>query len=241
MNKVHPDKKIAVCCAPENASLDCCQSAEGKISSCCDPGSGKHWNKGKSFVSAIIILAAIGVGANSIIKANSAQAGSSNTFSSFLNEKSDKADDSKSRQQTEGSQFSFNRVMDSLQAIDAQAADKEVVFIALPAKGQDLPQSASRQMETMLGKLPPSCQKVGAFTLSPSATDYDRLVQRLEIKTFPCFVALGRQGSPAIIPADGDLSEAQMFKAYLAASKGENCCSGAKKALCCPSGKNEHG
>jgi len=234
MNEVRPDGKSLSGCAPENDSPDCCQSAEGKSSSCCGTGTGRQWNKGKTLISAIVILAAIGVGANSIIRENSAQAGSANTFSSFLNDKSDKAEDSKSRQQTQGSQFSFNRVMDTLQAIDAQAADKEVVFIALPAKGQELPQSTAKQMETVLGKLPPSCQKVGAFTLSSSAADYDRLVQRLHIETFPCFVALGRQGSPAVIPADGDVSEAQMFKAYLAASKGENCCSSAKKAICCP-------
>lgn len=231
MKKVRPDEENSVCCVPESASPDCCQSAEG--TSCCNPRSRKHWRKGKSFVSAIIILAAIAVGTNSIIKANSVQAGSSNSFSSSLNEKSEKEESNKARQ-TEGSQFSFNRVMDSLQAIDALAADKEVVFIALPAKGQELPQTVSKQMETILGKLPPSCQKVGAFTLNTNATDYDRLVQKLEIKAFPCFVALGRQGSPAVIPGDGELSEAQLFKAYLTASKGGTCCSGTTKAICCP-------
>jgi hypothetical protein len=235
MNEVSPDDKKAGGCVPENVSLDCCRSPEWKSSSCCDPGVGKRWNKAKCFVSAIIILAAVGVGANSIIRENSAQAGSEGTFSSSLNEKSDKAQGDKPRQQAEGSQFSFNRIMDSLQTIDTQAADKEVVFIALPAKGQDLPQSVSKQMEAVLGKLPSSCQKIGTFTLSPIATDYDRLVQRLQIKTFPCFVALGRQGSPSVIPADSDISEAQLFKAYLTASKGESCCSGAKKAICCPS------
>jgi hypothetical protein len=121
-----------------------------------------------------------------------------------------------------------------LQAVDAQAADKEVVFIALPAKGQELPPAVSAQMETSLGKLPPSCQKVGTFTLNSNAVDYDRLVQRLGIKTFPCFVALGRHGGQEVIPADGGVSEAQTFKAYMTASKGGPCCLGAnKKGKCC--------
>jgi len=229
MKKVRPDDENTVCRAPESKSLDCCQSAEG--SSCCNPGSGKRWRKGKSFVSAIIILAAIAVGANSIIKANSAQASSPSSFSSSLNEKSsDKVEGSK----TEGVQYSFKQIMDSLQAIDAQAADKDMVFIAMPAKGQELPQAVSDQMSSMLGKLPPSCQKVGSFTLRTSAADYDRLVQKLEINSFPCFVALGRQGSPSVIPAD-NMSEAQIFKAYLTAIKSaEGCCTGSAKAICCP-------
>ncbi len=233
MKKVRPYEENTVCCAPENASLDCCQSAEG--SSCCNPGNGKRRSKGKIFISAIIILAAIGVGANSIIKENSAQAGSGSSFASSVNENSIKPERDRTGQQTEGSQFSFNRVTDSLQAIDAQAADKNIVFIALPAKGQELPQTASKQMETILGKLPSWLQKVGASTLSTSAADYDRLVKRLEIKSFPCFVALGRKGSPAVIPGDGKLSEEQVFNAYLTALKGgEGCCPAPKKPTCCP-------
>lgn len=232
MSKKHSDEERAACCAPKSAPLDCCQPTEGE-SPCCNPGNGKSWRKGKSLVSAVVILAAIGVGANTIIKARSVQADSS-SFSSFVNEKSEKSENSKAGQQATGPQFSFNRVMDSLQAIDAQATDKEVVFIALPIKGQELSPTVSKQMEAILFKLPPSCQKVGAYTLNTSAADYDRLVQRLEIKTFPCFVVLGRQGAPAVIPADGDVSDAQTFKAYLTASMGDGCCRGTSKAICCP-------
>jgi hypothetical protein len=230
MKKMLPDEENKDCCALESTSSDCCQSTE--FTSCCAPTTGKQ-PKYKSFVSAIIILAAIGVGANSIIRENSAQAGSSNTFSSSLGDKTNKDEGNK----TEGAKFSFNQSMDSLQAIDAQAGDKDVVFIAMPVKGQELPQEVADQMSSMLGKLPPSCQKVGAYTLRTSAADYDRLVQKLEIMSLPCFVALGRQGSPAVIPADG-MSEAQIFKAYLTASKGgAGCCSGPAKAICCPTGK----
>jgi len=113
MTKEHNHEETAFPCAPENASIDCCQSTNGK-SPCCDPGKGRDWPKWKSLVSAIVILADAGVGANTIIKANSAQAGSSNSFSSFLNEKSEKSENSKAAQQADGSLFSFNRVMDSL-------------------------------------------------------------------------------------------------------------------------------
>ncbi len=233
MKKVRPYEENTDCCAPENASLDCCPSAEG--SSCCNPGNGKRRRKGKIFISGIIILAAIGVGANSIIKDNTAKAGSGSSFASSVNEDSIKPERDKTGQQTQGSQFSFNRVMDSLQAIGTQVADKDIVFIALPAKGQELPQTVCKQMETILGKLPSWLQKVGTFTLSTSAADYDFLVKRLEIKSFPSFVALGRKGSPAVIPGDGELSEAQVFRAYLMASKGDQgCCPSTKKPTCCP-------
>jgi len=179
------------------------------------------------FVSSIIILAALAVGANSILKENSAQAQvapSNASFSSSIKAEGDKAGE------TQAPHFSFNQVVDSLQTVDEQAAGVGVVFIALPAKGKDLPPAVSQRMELMLGKLP---QPIGMFTLKPGAADYDLIVQKLEIKSLPSFVALGRQGSSTVIPSD-DLSETNLLKAYLLASKGGTCCPPvAEKTPCC--------
>jgi len=190
-------------------------------------------------IAAIIIIAAIGVGAYSVVRRNSSQAGSANSASSFsagLNEKSGGPVETGkyTKQSAQRELISFKRVLDSLQAMDTLAADKEVVFVALAAKGQELPQTISKKMEAALGKLPPWFLKVAAFTLNTSAADYDRLVQRLEIKTFPCFVVLGRQGPPVVVPAVGEVNEAEVYKAVLVASKSGSCCPTTKKPICCP-------
>lgn len=233
MSERSPDEKGTGGGCSGNTSNTCCRPDDGKGSSCCSAGG---WGKGKAVISAIIIIAAVGVGANSIMRGTSAQADTAKSFSAVLNEKSDKpAEGTKdTKPSADRELISFNRVLDSLQAIDTLAADREVVFIALSGKGQEVPQATSRKMEGVLGKLPPSCQKVAAFTLNTGASDYDRLVQRLDIKTFPCFVALGRQGSPAVIPAVGDFTEAEVLKAVLVASKSGSCCPTASKAICCP-------
>ncbi len=226
MSEMSSDEKGTEGCCSEGASRTCCQPDAGKSSGCCEPGA---WRRGKTLIAAIIILAAIGVGTYSIIRGTSSQAGQANSprsFSAGLEEKSGGTVES-SKDPKESAQrelISFNRVLDSLQAMDTLAADKEVVFVALSGKGKEVPQTTSQKMEAILGKVPPSFLKMAAFTLNTSVADYDRLVQRLKIKTFPCFVVLGRQGAPVVVPAVGDFTEEEVYKAVLAVSKSGSCC-----------------
>jgi hypothetical protein len=59
-------------CSSKDAPATCCQSVDEKVSSCCNPKSGS-WSKGKALLAALIILAAIGVGAVSFMRENAAQ------------------------------------------------------------------------------------------------------------------------------------------------------------------------
>ncbi len=59
-------------CSSKGAPATCCQSVEEKVSSCCNPKGGS-WCKGKALIAALIILAAIGVGAVSLMRGNAAQ------------------------------------------------------------------------------------------------------------------------------------------------------------------------
>ncbi|MEW6350475.1 MAG: hypothetical protein AB1646_15535 [Thermodesulfobacteriota bacterium] len=54
------------------ASSTCCLSSKGRPSACGNPKDG-YWNKGKLLISAVIIIAAIGVGAGSLVRVISAQ------------------------------------------------------------------------------------------------------------------------------------------------------------------------
>lgn len=53
-------------CSSKVAPSTCCQPPDGKESSCCNLKSGS-WGKGKRLISLIIIMAAIGVGATSLV------------------------------------------------------------------------------------------------------------------------------------------------------------------------------
>ncbi len=54
----------------ESAPAACCESLKEKAASCCKPKDGS-WAKGKMMITAVIIMAAIGVGAISFVAVTS--------------------------------------------------------------------------------------------------------------------------------------------------------------------------
>ncbi len=214
----------------------CYQSSEGQSSPCCNPKDGS-WNKGKMLISAVIIMAAIGVGANSFVRVTSAQSGKASpirSFSATLGEKPTppKGDFDKADLRSQGEIISFNRPLDSLQALDALASDRDVAFILLLGDGQDLPPVVSKQIETALNKLWSSGQKIGAFTLKSDVPDYSHVVRHFAVHSFPCVLVLGRQGTASAV--SGDISEARLYNAFILASKPASCCPTTGTASCCP-------
>jgi len=67
MNNVASDEEGQGGCSPKTIQPSCCQPAGGNRSSCCAP-EGSSWRKGKTLIALIIIIAAIGVGAHSLVK-----------------------------------------------------------------------------------------------------------------------------------------------------------------------------
>jgi len=72
MSDALSDDKRKSGCSSNDATTICCQPSDEKISSCCNPKGGS-WHKGKALLAALIILAAIGVGAVSFMRGNAAQ------------------------------------------------------------------------------------------------------------------------------------------------------------------------
>jgi len=220
----------------KGASSTCCQSSGGKSSSCCNPQNGS-WNKGKMLISAVIIMAAIGVGASSFVRVTSAQsdkASPARAFSAALAEKpaAPRGDFDKANLRSQRETISFNRPLDSLRALDTLASDKDVAFILLLGQGQDLPELVAKQIETALNKLWSSGQKIGAFTLKSNVPDYGYVVRHFAVQSFPCVLVLGRQGPASAV--SGDISEARLYNAFILASKPASCCPTPSAASCCP-------
>ena len=139
MNDLTSDEKAKRCCAVEDAGSACCQPAAGNVASGCTPGE-VPCKKAKILVGVVIILAAIAVGAYSLVRGASAQSnkiGPAQSFSAGLSEKPaapiDGADKAKSIPQRQ--EISLIP-LESLQSLDTLAADKEVVFIVLPGEAQ---------------------------------------------------------------------------------------------------------
>ena len=236
MNEVTSDEKGKSCCATEDAAATCCQPEAGNVSSCCNPGEAS-WKKGKTLVSVIIIMAAIGVGANSFLSGNSAQSYTTvpaKSFSAGLTEiPTVTAENSyQGKPQTKPEEISLNRVLDSLQSLDTLAADKDVVFLVLPGEAQISSLAIPKQLGTVANNLWKSGQKVAVFTLKSSSPDHNQLVRHFSVKTFPSVVILGRQGSASAVA--GDITEAGLYNAFVLASKPASCCPTQGSASCCP-------
>jgi hypothetical protein len=236
MNEVTSDEKGKSCCAIEDSGATCCQPEAGSVSSCCNPGEAS-WKKGKTLVSVIIIVAGIGVGANSFLSGNSAQSYTTvpaKSFSAGLTviPAVTAENSSQGKPQTKQEEISLNQVLDSLQALDTLAADKDVVFLVLPGEAQISSPAVPKQLGTVANNLWKSGRKVGVFTLKNSAPDHNQLASRLSVKTFPCVIVLGRQGQPSAVA--GDITEAGLYNAFVLASTPAACCPGQSSASCCP-------
>jgi hypothetical protein len=236
MNEVHSGEKGKSCCAVEDSGAACCQPAAGNASSCCAPGavSGKKW---RTLVSVIIIMAAIGVGANSFLNGNSAQSYSTvpaKSFSAGLTQipAVTLENDSQGKPQKKQEEISLSGVLDSLQSLDALAADKDVVFLVLPGEAQISSPAVPKQLGAVATNLWKNGQKVAVFTLKNSSPDHNQLVRHFSVKTFPSVVILGRQGSASAVASD--ITEAGLYNAFVLASKSGACCPPGGSASCCP-------
>lgn len=236
MNDVTSEEKGKSCCGSGDATATCCQPAAGSPSSCCAPGE-VSWKKGKMLVSALIMLAAIGVGANSFFSGNSAQSYTTvpvKSFSAALTEiqpvKAENSDQGKP--QTKQEEISLNQVLDSLQSLDTLAVDKDVVFLVLPGEAQIFSLEVPKQVGTVANNLWKSGQRIAVFTLKSGTPDHNRLVGQFSVTTFPSVVILGRQGSASAV--SGDISEARLYNAFVLASNSVSCCPTQGTASCCP-------
>jgi hypothetical protein len=199
--------------------------------------SGGAWKKGRLLVSAIILMAAIGVGANSFLKGNAAQSYTTEpvkSFSAGLTEIPAVVADNSSqgKPDTKPEEIALDRVLDSLQSLDTQAADKDVVFLVLHGDVQDARFAIPQQVGTAANNLWKTGQKIGVFTLKNSTPDHNRLVSQFSVKTFPSVVILGQQGSPSVV--SGDITEVRLYNAFVLASTPASCCPAQSNASCCP-------
>lgn len=236
MNDLTFNEKGRSCCPSADPLAACCQPAGESRSSCCTPGE-RSWNKGKILVSAIIIVAAIGVGAHSFVKATSAQSNAQSTgksFSAGLTAPTVTASESNPQVEprTNPQGVPLNLFIDSLQDLDTLAADKEVVFLVLAGEKQATSQAVPPQLGAVANNLSNTGQKVAVFTLRTGKPDYLQLAVHFSIGTFPSVVVLGRQGAASAVT--GDIEEARLYNAFVLASKPVACCPAQGNASCCP-------
>lgn len=194
--------------------------------SCCTPvgeGEGQEENKCallslsrlKTFIFIIVMLAAAGVAAMSILKKGSNKtseeaAGKFDTDLASLN--------------------ICGPSLDSLNRLNKEAADKDFVYVLLPGEGDQETEKVSGVIEKTSKVISENGTKVGHFTIKTDSDDYKNLVNSYGIDNFPAVLALGKGRGSAIIT--GEITQEKLLAAYIRASQPANC--GPKAGSCCP-------
>ena len=230
------EKGMSGCCSGDSGN-SCCPPSDGNVSPCCNPGDSP-WSKTKLLISVIIIVAAIIVGANSFLSVNQATSYTAlpvKSFSSTLMKipTAKIEDTAKDKSQASLREVSLSQALDSLQALDTLAVDKEVVFLVLPGEALIHAVEIPIQVRTVVNNLWQAGKKVGVFTLKSSSPDYAQLSGRFAVKSFPCVIVMGRQGTASAV--SGDVTEARLYNAFVLASTAVPCCPTAQSnPSCCP-------
>jgi hypothetical protein len=232
MSELASDEKGKSCCTTADSKTACCQSEPANVSSCCSPGEAS-WEKGKTLIAVIIIVAAVAVGTHSFLSGNSAQSYTTvpaKSFSAGLIGIPTVPPDT-GRSQNKPEEISLDRVLDSLQSLDVLAAEKDVVFLILAGDVQVNSPAIPKQVRAVASNLANSGQRIAVFTVKSGVPDYDRLVRHFSVNTFPCVVILGRQGAASAVAQD--ITEARLYNAFVLASQPASCCPGQGNTSCC--------
>jgi phosphoribosylamine-glycine ligase len=163
------------------------------------------------------MLLAVGVAAYSMAKKNGAAASHTPAAS--------KGDD--------GADSLTELRLDSVEAAEKLASERDVTFLVLPGQDAALTNAAQDQVSAAFGKLLVQGQKTAAFTVPESAAAYRALMNRFHVDSSPCVIVLGNGGRPSAIA--GEITETKLLRAAVMAGLRSNCCPGGS---CGPAASN---
>lgn len=108
--------------------------------------------------------------------------------------------------------------LSSLASLNKVAADKDSVFVFLPAKDGKQTGAIRRQVEAAAKKAQSRGSKVVAYTLSSDAEEYAQIAGQASP---PCVLVMVK-GAGAI-PVSGEITEAKLLEALVTASRPSSC------------------
>jgi hypothetical protein len=108
--------------------------------------------------------------------------------------------------------------LSSLASLNKVAADKDSVFVFLPAKDGKQTGAIRRQVEAAVQKAQSRGSKVAAYTLSSDAEEYAQVASQASP---PCVLVMVKGGGAA--PVTGEITEAKLLAALVTASRPSSC------------------
>jgi len=187
----------------------------------CNCGGTKIGKKGKVIICLVIAIAAAIVLANSVMqKAESGDNGGQNAFAAkvLVAEKASPPITAENATGTNQMNLSlWGKPLESLASLNEVAAQKDAVFLYLPAKGQGPNENVKKEIEAAAGKAQSQGIKIAHFTLYDGSEDYAQVTSQVPA---PCVLAMvkGRGTSAAT-----NISETNLLQALVSASRPSGC------------------
>lgn len=195
-------KEVDSCCTDSSCCMPI-EDDEGKAKNICGQSS---LSKIKTFIFVIIMLAAVGIAAMSILKKGSEESNK---------ETAEKFNTNIASLDICGPQ------LESLNSLNDVAKDYDFVFMLLPGANKEETAAVASVIEKTAKTISKNGTKVGNFTIKTDSDDYEKLVTSYGIDSFPAILAM-RKGCGSTI-VTGDITEEKLLAGYVRASKPATC------------------
>jgi hypothetical protein len=119
--------------------------------------------------------------------------------------------------------------LDSMASLNKMATNTDAVFILLTAKGPQDDQTITKEIDAAAKKIQANGVRVSAFRLSQAAPEYAQLAKQVSV---PCVLAMVKGGGMSAV--SGEISEAKLVQAFVAASRPSSGCCPPGSGVTCP-------
>lgn len=127
-----------------------------------------------------------------------------------------------------GTEAKVIKTLGAFSELNLVAADTTAVFMMLPGKGASIDKVAMEQVQTTARTIEAQANaKVGLFILKEDSADYGQVANQMSVPGVLAMVK-GR----GMVPVSGEITEAKLIQAFVAASNAGGCGAGG----CGPSG-----
>lgn len=203
-------KEKESCCADSS----CCSSSQkeeqsagnGDMSSQFRSEKDRLTSKIKTSIFVIVVLAAVGVAAMSVLKKNRVE------------QMVETENESKTNL---ASQQFFGSTLDSLISLNKVAVNKDFVFILLPGAKIEETEKVDSIIEQTSEIISQEGTRVATLTLKTDSPDYQKLVSYYKIDKFPAVLAMSKGCGTDIIM--GKMTKEELLAVYLRSSKPVSC------------------
>jgi len=191
----------------------------------CNCGGTKISTKGKMIICLVVAIAAAIVLAHSIMqKPETGVDGGQNAFAAkvLVAEKASPPATTENANGTAQTNLSlWGKPLESLASLNDVAAQKDAVFLYLPAKGQRPDESVKKEIEKAAGKAQSQGTMMALFVLDEGSGDYAQVTSQVPA---PCVLAVVKGIGDSV--ATTNISEVNLLQSLVTASRPSGCSPG---------------